>query len=131
MSLSFSVSSFIKESQEVLYKAWLNSVEHARMTGGSAQITDELGAEFTCWDGYIGGRNLTLEPFHRIIQSWRTSEFEDVDPFSLIEVLFDAVGGGTKITIHHTNLPAHGTQYEEGWKEAYFTPMKTYFEEKS
>ena len=49
----------------------------------------------------------------------------------MLEVLFEAEGAGTRVTLRHSNLPEHGMQYHQGWIDAYFTPMKAYFEGKS
>ncbi|MFQ5945068.1 MAG: SRPBCC domain-containing protein, partial [Anaerolineae bacterium] len=88
-----------------------------------------VGAEFEAWDGYIQGRNLRLEPGKRIVQSWRTVEFEASEADSQIEVTFEAGEAGTKVTIRHTSLPPHGGQYEQGWVDSYFEPMKSYFQD--
>ena len=128
MAIEFEVSTVIAKTPQELYNAWLDSGEHARMTGAGAKVSDKAGEAFEAWDGYIQGKNLELEPGRRIIQAWRTSEFSETDKDSVIEVLFEAVEGGTKITLMHTNLPPHGKQYEKGWHESYFQPMKAYFE---
>ena len=128
MSVQFEVSTLIKAPTEKLYNAWLDSNEHARMTGGSAQVSAEVGAEFSAWDGYISGRNLELEPGNRILQAWRTSEFNESDPDSSLEILFEQQGDATRITLRHSGLPEHGMQYEQGWVDNYFEPMKRYFE---
>jgi len=127
MANQFAVSTVIQVPAKKIYDAWLNSEGHARMTGGSARINAEVGAEFEAWDGYIRGKNLILEPSQRIVQSWRTTEFSEEEPDSQIEVTFEKAGAGTKVTIHHTHLPKHGKQYKQGWVENYFEPMKKYF----
>ena len=43
----------------------------------------------TAWDGYVAGGNLELKPFHRIGQSWRTSEFPEGVPDSRLEIELD------------------------------------------
>jgi uncharacterized protein YndB with AHSA1/START domain len=129
MSIKFEVSMVIAASPDVIYNAWLDSASHTQMTGGEARVSDQVGEPFQAWDGYIEGRNLELVPGRRIVQSWRTSEFKEIEPDSQIEVRFEPVPEGTRVTILHTNLPPHGTQYEQGWMEAYFDPMRTYFEE--
>jgi activator of HSP90 ATPase len=127
MTIEFNVSAVIKAPAKKIYDAWLNSEGHARMTGGSARVSDKVGAEFEAWDGYIRGKNLILEPGKRIVQSWRTSEFSGDEKDSRIEVTFEKAEEGTKVTIHHTNLPPHGKQYKQGWIDNYFEPMKKYF----
>lgn len=127
MSLEFTISESFPVSPEVIYKAWIKSDEHSKMTGSPASVTDVIGGEFTAWDGYIHGKNIELNPPDRIVQLWRTTEFEDSDPDSLLEIIFEIEGDGTRVTIHHSDLPEHGMQYKQGWIDAYFTPMKQYF----
>jgi activator of HSP90 ATPase len=97
------------------------------MTGSPASVSDVVGEEFDAWDGYIHGKNLELEPHKRIVQSWRTSEFEANEADSRLEITLEPAGEQTRLTLHHSGLPPHGGQYEEGWKESYFEPMKEYF----
>ena len=127
MAIEFVVSTLIRAPAKKIYDAWLNSEGHARMTGGSARITDKAGEEFEAWDGYIRGKNLILEPSRRIVQSWRTTEFSDDEEDSKIEVTFKKAEGGTEVAIRHTHLPPHGKQYKQGWIDNYFDPMKEYF----
>jgi activator of HSP90 ATPase len=100
------------------------------MTGSPAKVSPELGGKFEAWDGYIHGINLELVPGKRIVQSWRTIEFSADEPDSRIEISLDAQGEQTRLTLHHTGLPPHGKQYEQGWVESYFEPMKEYFKTK-
>ena len=60
-----------------IYDTWLSSEGHTKMTGGSAIVSDIIGDKFTAWDGYIEGGNIDLEPNKRILQTWRTSQFEE------------------------------------------------------
>ena len=100
------------------------------MTGSLARTSAVVGEAFEAWDGYIQGKNLELEPSTRILQLWRTSEFEDSDKDSLLEILFESEANGTMVTIRHSGLPDHGMQYQQGWIDAYFNPMKEYFKNK-
>ena len=128
MGIQFRVSELFRASPGSLYNAWLDSDLHSNMTGGKAQVSDQVGGVFTAWDGYIRGKNLELQPSMRILQSWRTTEFQDTDPDSLIEITFIPEGDDTRVTIRHSDLPEHGMQYQQGWVDAYFTPMKLYFQ---
>jgi len=130
MSIKFEVSDLIPASPIAVYNAWLNSNEHSKMTSGQAKVSDKIGEIFEAWDGYIQGKNLELDSPKRILQSWRTSEFEESEKDSLLEILFEAEQDETRIVIRHTNLPAHGIQYQQGWVDAYFIPMKAYFGER-
>lgn len=128
MAIEFVVSALIPASPDEIYHAWLSSEGHSQMTGASATVSALPGGDFQAWDGYIHGRNQELEHGKRIVQSWRTTEFSDDEGDSQIEVTLEPVGDQTKLTLKHTRLPPHGVQYEQGWVESYFEPMKEYFE---
>jgi activator of HSP90 ATPase len=129
MPFDFSVSDIIPASPQAIYDAWLSSDGHQKMTGGKpAQMSTQQGGAFTAWNGYITGRNLTLERPRRIVQSWRTTKFSAADPDSEIEVLLEPTAGGTRITVHHSNVPdGHTSHRDGGWQRSYFEPMKKYF----
>jgi activator of HSP90 ATPase len=113
---------------EVLFKAWLDSEEHGLFTGSTTDIDPTVGGEFTAWDGYISGKTLVIDAPRRILQSWRTTEFDKVDPDSKLELLFEKIPGGTRLTLNHTNIPdGQKAMYTEGWEDYYFSPMKDYF----
>lgn len=125
--IRFQVSASIPASPDVVCAAWLDSRQHTAMTGGAARVNAKIGAPFTAWDGYITGTLLSLEPGRRILQAWRTTEFDAGDPDSRLEVLFKPTKDGTRITIRHSRLPANGLQYRQGWIDAYYLPMRVYF----
>jgi len=127
MSIEFEISDLIPAAPSVVYDSWLNSDAHTKMTGGKAAVSSQVGETFEAWDGYIQGKNLELESPRRILQNWRTTEFEDTDSDSLLEILLEPEGQGTRITIRHSKLPEHGMQYRQGWVDAYFIPMKEFF----
>ena len=124
------VAEFDFVEPEELYDAWLDGEMHTEMTGGDATCEPIVGAEFTAWDGYITGTNLELDPPHRIVQSWRTTEFDDDDDDSRLELIFEPTeDGGTLLTLLHTNIPeGDGEKYLAGWNEHYLEPMQTYFD---
>ena len=127
MVKKFTVSEWFPALPEEIYLAWLDSNGHSQMTGSPARISSQVGVRFEAWDGYIFGKNLELEPGKRILQTWRTTEFDPSEQDSLVEIVFEPVLNGTTVTINHSNLPAHGSQYQQGWVDFYFQPMKEYF----
>mgnify|MGYP006268100277 FL=1 len=126
--MEFTVDTIINASPERIYEAWLDSDEHSDMTGGDALITDDVDDKFSAWDGYIWGTTLELRENEYIKQTWRTQDFEDDQDYSTVEIFFEAVDEGTKITIKHTDLSDADEKYKQGWIDSYFTPMKEYFE---
>jgi activator of HSP90 ATPase len=128
--MEFTLRTKIKASAKEIYSAWLESAGHTDMTGGEAVISDKIGDRFTAWDGYIEGTNVELEPFHRILQSWRTSDFGEEDQDSQLEIILDERNGETELTLIHRNLPESGGHFKKGWDDHYFQPMKVYFSRK-
>lgn len=117
-----------KVSPEILYNAWLDSKEHSEMTGGQAVCSSEVNGKFSAWDGYITGFNISLEPHQKIVQSWRTTEFSESDKDSELIIQISATKEGSLLTLTHSNIPKGQSDYENGWIEHYFTPMKHYFQ---
>jgi uncharacterized protein YndB with AHSA1/START domain len=131
VTYSFEVTGEIPAPCEDVYLAWLSSELHSAMTGGDAVVDPAVGGQFTAWGDYIAGTTLELEPFHRIVQSWRTTQFNDDDADSQIEVTFDPSETGTFITIRHSNVPEDHLGYENGgWQKSYIDPMRSYFSSK-
>jgi uncharacterized protein YndB with AHSA1/START domain len=126
---SLRVSTVIQANTEQIYEAWLDSEQHARMTGGPASIDRAPGGRFSAWDGYIQGTTLEVEPGRRIVQSWRTAEFPADSPDSRVEIhLAPHESGGSLITVVHADIPeGDGPKYKEGWDKFYFGPMKDHF----
>ena len=113
-----------------VFKGWLDNKIHSEFTGGAkAKINANEGGEFTAWDGYISGKNVEIFPHKKIIQTWRTTEFDKRDKDSIIEIAFTEKKDHTLVSLSHTNLPdGDGEKYKKGWKDYYFVNMKKYFE---
>jgi activator of HSP90 ATPase len=128
MSESLIVLSVFPVSPKRMYEAWLDSKEHSAFTNSEAIIDPHVGEEFSTWEGYITGKTISLEPFTRIIQSWRTTDFDEDDPDSRLEVTFEAMDSSCKVMLNHTGLPNGSKgEYIKGWEDYYFAPMQEYF----
>jgi hypothetical protein len=111
-----------------LYDAWLSSLGHTAMTGAPATSEALVGARHTAWNGYISGEHVELEPGRRILQTWRTTEFPESAPDSLLEIVLALVGNDTRLTLIQNGIPdGQGEKYHEGWQDHYFAPMYAYF----
>jgi uncharacterized protein YndB with AHSA1/START domain len=128
MADHFEITTQIPAGPEEVYRAWLDEGTHADIVGASARIVPQIGGEFQIWEGYISGRTLALDPPHRIVQAWRTTEFDASDPDSRLELKLEPAVGGTRLTLRHSEIPdGQGPNYEEGWEANYFAPMRKYF----
>ena len=124
----FELTEIFPALPQVVFDAWMSSEKHGAMTGAKAKVEARVGGAFTAWDGYLWGKTLEMERPRRIVQSWRTSEFPEDSPDSRLEILFEKVNGGTKLTLKHSNIPAEQVEsYRQGWDDSYFKPMKEYF----
>lgn len=126
--MEFTLKTTINGTAKQIYKSWLSTQRHTKMTGGVAFVSDKVGETFTAWDGYITGQNIELEPYHKIVQSWRSNNFEDGETDSQIEISLSEGSEQTELTLKHTNVPESGDHYKKGWEEHYFGPMRHYFE---
>ena len=124
---SFILEFSLPAKAQTIYEHWLDSAGHAAMTGADAEITDQENTIFEAWDGYITGKNLRLEPFQLIEQTWRTSEFMDDDDDSHLKISLKDSPDGCEVRLEHSNIPAGQTQYLQGWKDFYEKPMLDYF----
>jgi activator of HSP90 ATPase len=125
--ISFRMSCSFPVPASTLYRAWLDSEQHSAMTGGEAECSDKKDGEFSAWDGYISGKNLLLKKGKRIEQSWRTTDFKKGDPDSLLSLTFEDDDNGGKIILEHSKIPKGQPDYEQGWEDYYFKPMRDYF----
>lgn len=97
------------------------------MTGGEAECSDAVNGLFSVWDGYITGKNLSLLSDSEIIQTWRSMEFKDSDADSELTIKFVNNQDGCELTLIHTDIPDNQPDYEKGWEDHYFAPMRDYF----
>lgn len=129
---SIRLSVTIQAMPQQVYEAWLSSEEHAAFTGDEATVDPTVGGRFIAHGGYINGTTLELEPYSRIVQWWRSTDFPNAAEDSLLEVLLERSPQGTRLTLVHTNIPdGQGDEYTQGWKDFYFEPMKQYFSAKA
>ncbi len=128
MDNTFELSVTFPTGIQRVYTAWLDSSQHSDFTGAKAVIQPKVGGKFSTWDGYITGETLELEPYTRIVQSWRTTEFPSGSPDSRLEILFEELKEGMKLTLKHSQIPeGQVEEYRQGWEDFYFKPMREYF----
>ena len=121
---------FVKP-QEV-YNALVDPKKHSAFTGSRATMNARPGGSFTAWDDYITGKNLELMKGEKIVQEWKTSEWPQDYPSSVLQFTLTSVKGGTEIMMVHSKVPASQVEkYREGWVSAYWDPLKKYFLKKT
>jgi activator of HSP90 ATPase len=120
-----------KTSPEILYDLLMSSKKHAGFTKDKAKMSSSIGGSFTAYDGLITGKNMTLEPGKKIVQSWRGSDWPK-GHYSRVTFKFAKVASGTKLTFSQSDVPIE--QYvavKEGWQTFYWDKIKDYLNKKS
>jgi activator of HSP90 ATPase len=126
----FKITLKVKCAAKDLCMGWMDNKVHGEFTGGAvANISPSEGGKFSVSDGYITGTNVEIFPPKKIMQKWRTTDFDETDEDSLLELIFTKKEDYTLLSLNHTNLPdGSGDKYKKGWKENYFVNIKKYFE---
>jgi len=112
-----------------LYYAWLSSEQHSAMTGGNAaKIDPTVGAKFSAVNGAVTGKLVILDLGRRMVMAWRCTEFPRDEHDSKVEIHLEALGGSTRITIIHSEIPEGLSERVRSiWNDTYFGPMRTFF----
>ena len=123
------VTTTVPVAPTTLYFAWIDSTQHAAMTGGGpAKIDGNVGAKYTAMNGYISGKLVILDLGRRMVMSWRTTDFPKDAPDSRVEIHLNALGPSSRILVLHTEIPeGQAEKYKALWNEKYFAPMRAYF----
>lgn len=129
MADAFQLEMVVPAEPQRVFNAWMDAREHALFTaGGEAIVEPWAGGRFTAFEGYIHGIFLGVDAGRRIVQTWRTVEFAPESRDSRLVVEFEAVRGGTRVRIRHSDLPpSQMKKYERGWSEHYLKPLTRYF----
>ena len=112
-----------------VFEALLDSKKHSAFTGSKASLSRKVGGKISAWDGYIEGKNLRIEKDKVIVQSWRTTEFEEGEPDSEVMFHFSEKGAGTRLMFVHSKVPDRlAESFRQGWIDNYWVPLKAYLE---
>jgi len=107
-----------------VYRALIDSREFAKLTGAAAEIEAEEGGKFTCFGGYITGRQIELVPNKRIVQAWRTKVWPE-GLYSIIRFELQADGLKTKLSFDQDAAPPGDVAHlDAGWGKQYWEPLK-------
>lgn len=111
-----------------LFTMYLDPATHAAFTGGGpAVISPAAGTGWSAFDGRIHGRLLALTPGRRIVQSWRSFEWEEADPDSILVLAFTPAGEGARVDLVQVGVPER--LYDtlvNGWPVRYWQPWRAY-----
>ena len=119
---------FLRTTPKTVYNALMNEKKHSQFTGERAKIRGKAGAPFSCYDGYITGITLELEPAKRIVQAWRSQNWPE-GHYSIVTFALFKKSGGTQLRFKQIGVPANDyARKNQGWRMHYWQPLKQYLE---
>lgn len=113
-------SIFINADPQRVFKYFTDPESLVRWMGDAAEVDPRAGGEFklTLGDRTVQGRYLEVEPSRRVVISWGRQGSRELPPeASVLEVELTEEGGGTRVSIVHSGLPAsERPRHELGWQ---------------
>lgn len=112
---------------EDVFLALTNPATIQLWSGEEAEMSTEVGSEFSLWEGSITGKNLEFIAGKKIVQQWY---FGDQEVDSVVTIILHEHQHGTSVELRHIHIPDEA--YEDivsGWNEVYFGSLIDFYEE--
>jgi len=118
----------IKASPARVYTAITSAGQFSKVTGSAAEIPEDEGGAFSCFDGKIVGRHIELLPDQRIVQAWRVHMWPE-GVYSIVRFDLSQAGDATILELVQTGYPVGMEGHlDPGWHKMYWEPLKAYLE---
>lgn len=118
-----------KTTPQAFFAAFMDSALHTRITGSPAELSLEIGGEFSAHGGYCFGQNRTLIPGELIEQTW--TALDDNWPeghVSTIRLELAEKEGKTHLAFTHEDVPEPAAEaIADGWQTYYWKPFQQHF----
>ncbi|MCH8908700.1 MAG: SRPBCC domain-containing protein, partial [Candidatus Heimdallarchaeota archaeon] len=115
MSKELTKTLVVDTTPDRVYQELMNSEQHAKVTGGPAEIENKEGGSFSNFGGQIYGTFSKLVENKEIVQQWRVGPWPD-GYFSTVSFKLQEEGKKTKITFSHKGIPDEAADMiNEGW----------------
>jgi uncharacterized protein YndB with AHSA1/START domain len=111
-----------------VYRALMDSGEHARFTGAPAQISGDVGGAFSAYGGKVHGRNVEVVPNTRIVQAWRPADWPE-GVYTIARFELRGEGDKTHLVFDQDGIPNEALEHlDGGWARMYWEPLRKYLE---
>lgn len=112
----------LNASPQKIYELLMDSKKHSAFTGAKAKIGKKEGDAYSAYDGYIDGRNISLEPGKLIVQTWRSNDgVWPEDHYSIVVFDLRPAGKKTELFFTHADVPiGQVKEFTKGWPEHYW-----------
>lgn len=125
MTKTIILTRHLKANPDEVYRALVNPFSLELWTGEPAQMSEEVGAEFSLFDGSILGKNLEFITDQKIRQNWYFGE----DVLSEVTISLSSEKGKTRLEIVHEGIPEEAyDNMLEGWKDTYLALLREFFD---
>lgn len=115
----------IQADPEVLYKALTTAATIQLWAGEDAEMSTEVGSEFSLWEGSIVGKNLEFIENKMIKQQWY---FDGQEQESIVTIKIHPDGEASSVELRHSNIPDEVyDDIVEGWNENYFGSLMEFY----
>ncbi|MGN6477085.1 MAG: SRPBCC domain-containing protein [Flavipsychrobacter sp.] len=98
-----------------------------KWSGEEAVLEPQVGGKFQMFDGWVSGEVKKLTD-KELAYSWKPVEWEESTAPSEVHFLLSSDKEGTKVILHHTNLPTQeeADEQKQGWDDYFFGPLEEY-----
>ncbi len=109
-----------------VYAAFTDADEHAEITGAAAHIDPRVGGAYGSYDDAFLGEFTHLDPDHRIVMQWRsTDEDWPDDHWAVISLGLEQSSDGTTIEFVASDVPSEFAEaVDQLWEEMFWQPMQ-------
>ena len=116
----------IKTSRNKVWEALTDPNEIEKWGAGKAVMDDQVGTDFTLWNGDIWGKNIEAEKDKKLAQEWYGGKWAKP---SIVTFELADENSETVLTLTHVNVPDDEIEdIDQGWDDYYLGPMKEYLE---
>ena len=114
-----------KSTAHQVYESLMDSSRHSSFTGATAEVGRKVGEAFSCYGGYLKGKQLELVPNQCIKQSWHAASWQK-DHYSTVTITLKDVAEGVELCLIHEGVPAEDEEgISEGWYLNYWNKLAT------
>lgn len=118
---------YLPAPPEEVYLALTKETSIQLWTGAPVDFKDEVGYEFSLWDGDILGKNIDFEYGKQLSQHWYFGE--DSAP-SIVQIKLHPDKKGTSLEFKQSNIPQEDfEEFTQGIEEFYLGGLEDFFEE--
>lgn len=124
MGKTIKQSVVIKSPPRTVFQMLIDPRKHSKFTGMKATLQHKVGGKFTAYGNDLAGFTLEVIPNKKIVQAWRANDWPK-GHYSLATFTFSPVKGGTRLSLTQLDVPnKHYSGINQGWKDAYWKPLK-------